>query len=101
MIFTAEQRLIVWPINLIRLLKPDAILAIVELFDDRWNHAMIFAHNPGITECQYQLTGYSINNIPTCGIAAIELDIDSWVEIAAGKGELLYFDYPKRTTEGS
>jgi phosphohistidine phosphatase len=71
------------------------ILAVAELFDDSWEHVMIFCHNPGITQCQYDLTGVHVDNIPTCGIAAIELDIDSWIDIAPDTGTLLYFDYPK------
>ena len=79
----------------------DEILSVAERFDDNWEHVMIFCHNPGITECQYDLAGARIDNMPTCGVAAIELDIDAWVDIAPGRGTLLYFDYPKLITDGS
>ena len=58
---------------------------------------MIFGHNPGLTDLTNKLSGSDIYNIPTCGIAEIDFDIATWNELDFGKGELVFFDYPKKT----
>lgn len=57
----------------------------------------IIAHNPGITEYSNQLTTQIItDNIPTCGIVAVELAIDTWNDIVDKKGTLLFYHYPQK-----
>jgi phosphohistidine phosphatase SixA len=53
------------------------------------------AHNPGITAFANALFSQSIENIPTTGIVAGELDINSWRLAKWGVGKQLFFDYPK------
>ena len=62
---------------------------------------MLFGHNPGLTDLANDLSGSDIYNIPTCGIAEINFEVSSWMEIGAGKGELISFDYPKNIQEHS
>ncbi len=57
-------------------------------------HVMLFAHNPGITEFQYYLSGSLISNMATSGTAHIELYIDTWKEISQGCGRLRHYYYP-------
>jgi len=52
-------------------------------------------HNPGITSLVEMLTGQSIGNLPTCGIALIEFDIPHWKDLGASPGNLAWLDYPK------
>lgn len=62
------------------------------------NHAtsaMLFGHNPGVTDFVNELTHKNIYNIPTCGIAGIELDISSWNEVSETRGQLAFYYYPK------
>lgn len=56
---------------------------------------MLVGHNPGITYFANRLLDDSIENIPTCGIVACELDIKSWKEIRWACGEREFFDSPK------
>ena len=62
---------------------------------------MIFGHNPGLTEFANGLLNETITNIPTTGIVAGKLKINSWSEIKAGCGELMFFDFPKKGKEVS
>lgn len=62
---------------------------------DKHDAIMLFIHNPGITDYVNELTGADIFNIPTCGVAAITLDTNSWAEIGKCKAELLFYFYPK------
>lgn len=57
--------------------------------------ALLFGHNPGITEFTNQLLNVSIDNIPTSGIASATLNLSKWKEIFYGCGKLDAFDYPK------
>ncbi|GHM99175.1 phosphohistidine phosphatase SixA [Cytophagales bacterium WSM2-2] len=63
---------------------------------DKEDVALVFGHNPGITEFANELLNISIDNIPTCGIVSATLKIDSWKDISYGCGKLKSFDYPKK-----
>jgi len=56
---------------------------------------MMFGHNPGFTWLANGLTKEAIENIPTCGIVAIDFDVSSWNEIGKQSGTLRFFEYPK------
>ncbi len=60
------------------------------------NSIMIVGHNPGLTDLIEFLTNQFFDNLPTCGIVCIELDIESWKEINKGTGKIVFFDYPKK-----
>ena len=56
----------------------------------------IFSHNPGITYFVNDLTDNTrIDNMPTCGIFAIQMDIPFWSGFIKAKKGFLFFDYPK------
>jgi len=74
---------------------PQNFEQVISHIDNNIESAMLFAHNPGITDYVCQLTSGYIENIPTCGVAAIDLDIDHWNEINGAKGELIFYYYPK------
>lgn len=54
----------------------------------------LVGHNYTITELAVYLTGVGIDNVPTCGVVAIEYGENGFVA-AAGRGKLLFFDFPK------
>ena len=65
--------------------------------DEKYDTAIFFAHNPGITEATEYLSGEGIGNMPTCGIAKIVFpETETWSEISGGAGTMEFFDYPKR-----
>ncbi len=59
-------------------------------------HALLVAHNPGITDFLACLCDSSLRSMPPCGIARLELDITSWTEVGPGCGREIDFDYPMR-----
>lgn len=77
------------------LATPETILQVVARQDDGFNDVMVFGHNPGITELANQLGDRNIDNVPTCGVVGIELDVQEWAEIVAADGKTVFFDYPK------
>jgi phosphohistidine phosphatase len=78
------------------LATPGVMLGVIQDLDDRLAHVALVAHNPGLTDLCDTLAHARINNVPTCGIVRIQLEIDSWRNASSGCGTLLEFDYPKR-----
>ena len=69
---------------------------VVEQLDDAFNTVALFSHNPGITEFVNNLTdGIKIDNMPTCSIYAINVQVKKWSDFKKAKKEFLFFDYPK------
>jgi phosphohistidine phosphatase len=68
---------------------------IIAGFNDQFNAAAIFSHNPGITEFVNSLTTVRLDNMPTCGIFAVNALIKNWADFASAKKEFWFFDYPK------
>lgn len=73
-----------------------ALLTLVQGLSDGWERVYLIGHNPDLTDLLNALADESIDNVPTCGIAAIEFAVESWSHIMAGAGRLALFDYPKR-----
>lgn len=78
---------------------PDGILAVASEQDNSFNDMIVVGHNPGLTELANRLTGLNIENIPTCGIVAMEADIRDWSELADSRCRLVFFDYPRKRGE--
>lgn len=69
----------------------------IEKMHDEVTHLCICGHNPTISNVINYFAGESITNVPTCGIAVIDFEFDSWKEIGFDTGKLIYYDYPKNT----
>ena len=72
------------------------LIQIIQKINDKYNHVMIFGHNPGFNALGHYLTNYEVDNIPTCGVFVMEFNVNSWQEISQGKGKFISFDYPKK-----
>jgi len=78
------------------LADPATIIGVIEGQEDTFSDIVVCAHNPGITDLANQLSGQSIDNVPTCGVVVIEADTDSWSGIVDSPRTFIIFDYPKR-----
>lgn len=57
----------------------------------------VIGHNPTITDfANYLIAGQEELDFKTCAIAAIDFHVDRWDQIAPAKGELAFFEYPKK-----
>ena len=69
--------------------------------DDKNDTIMIFGHNPGFNDfADILLERNPVYNIPTTGIYCIRFNVDKWKDIQEGNGESVFFDYPKRYSDG-
>ena len=73
----------------------DDLLHVIHAIDDVFRTVMLIGHNPGFHTMSYFLTNYPVDNIPTCGVFEVELDVNSWSRVAEGSGKFISFDYPK------
>jgi len=72
----------------------NTIIKVLNKIDEKYNSVIIFAHNPGLTLLNNHISNNYIENIPTCGIVALQLD-KKWNEIGKNTCKFLYFEYPK------
>ena len=73
------------------------LLELVRNQDDEDETIMLFGHNPDFNDfADILLKQNPVYNIPTTGIYCIKFDVDSWEKVQKGKGEAVFFDYPKR-----
>src|SRR5688500_9586686 len=76
----------------------DQLLKIIHELNDASDEVMIVAHNPGLTDFVNRLNIEPFtDNIPTCGVVSIKLPVASWKDVKWRKGEVSFFDYPKKS----
>ena len=63
--------------------------------DDAFETVAIFSHNPGITDFVNSLTEVKVDNIPTSGVFAVQVNTDSWENFKDAEKKFWFFDYPK------
>ncbi len=68
---------------------------VAENLKDEWKSVAIFSHNPGVTDFINTFDCHPIYNMPTCGVYAIQIEIDSWKDFETGEKLFLFFEYPK------
>ena len=69
---------------------------IVRKIDSNIDNLLLVGHNPGLTLLANFLADKQVDNIPTCGLYGMELDISEWQEIVENSGRFLMFEYPKK-----
>lgn len=94
--FDYDQEKILWLDKLYHCI-PSVFEEVIYEVDDKIKTVFIVAHNPGITDFANQLSsGFSIDNVPTCGIVGIKINAEEWNQFALADKQVFYFDYPKK-----
>lgn len=69
---------------------------VLEKVEDEFDSIALFSHNPGITDFVNSLhAGAMIDNMPTCGIYAVQIQTESWSTFSLSPKIFLFFDSPK------
>ncbi|MDX2301530.1 MAG: histidine phosphatase family protein [Microscillaceae bacterium] len=71
------------------------LLQVVNFLPDSAKRVYLVGHNPGLTMLADYLGDTSITFIPTCGIAYLGFDVESWGLISKGLGHLIWLETPK------
>jgi phosphohistidine phosphatase len=74
---------------------PAVFYDVIRSLDNSYQSVAIFSHNPGITAFVNELSDARIDNMPTCGIFAIQSPIDQWKDFTERINHFWFFDYPK------
>jgi phosphohistidine phosphatase len=70
------------------------LLKIVNGLPDAYDFVALFGHNPGFSDLLYQLTG-QMYDMPTCAVAIVDFDLESWKLVSGDTGSISFYDYPK------
>jgi phosphohistidine phosphatase len=82
------------------LAEPELLLERIGRLPDDATHAMIVAHNPGITELARQLADdVTLPELPTAGACSVVLDIPRWDAVTAAAPIEVYLE-PARGASG-
>lgn len=76
------------------------LLTVVRGFDDHQSNVVLVGHNPGLSEFLRYLTDENYADLPTAGVAVVELPLKSWRYTFEGKGVLKNSLCPKREELG-
>lgn len=77
------------------LAEKDVLSNVISSLPDKHQSIVIFAHNPGITEFVNSSTEENIANLPTCGIAVIDIKSKSWKTAINLQGKLRLLISPR------
>ncbi len=76
--------------------RPETIMNVLTLQDDSYETIFVIGHNPELTEFANFLLEDNFSKLPTLGVLAINLNIDSWNDISEKCGEIDFFIQPKQ-----
>lgn len=75
---------------------PSRLLEKVHEFSNDWNTVFLFGHNPTLTSFINLFANDYLANLPTCGIARLEADVDDWRKIDNANTNLAELYYPRQ-----
>ena len=75
------------------------LVALLRTIAEDQQNVLLVGHNPGITDLANYLVDGRLENIPTCGIFSVELQVQSWQQLDRGATRLLFYNYPKGIAE--
>ena len=58
------------------------VIDIIKETDNKYSIIAVFGHNPTFTYLLNYLASANIDNLPTCGIAILQIDIDEWKDLS-------------------
>lgn len=73
----------------------EAFYEVIRGLNNKHDVVALFAHNPGITAFVNTLTDVHTDNMPTCGMFAVQADTGDWNGFRESSKQFLFFDYPK------
>ena len=72
------------------------LLKVISKTENCYDRVMLVGHNHELTRLVNILAPVDIYNVPTCGIVAYTLTLQTWQEVRWARAELLFFDYPRK-----
>jgi len=63
--------------------------------DNKYKTIAVFSHNPGITAFVNTLTDVHVDDMPTCSVFAVRIQVAEWKDFKDAQKQFWFFDYPK------
>jgi phosphohistidine phosphatase len=79
--------------------RASLLLSAVQQIPEASQTAMLFGHNPTITEFANLLASTHLEGMETCSVVKIEMAITSWHEAAPGRGKKVWYEFPKKSQD--
>lgn len=73
--------------------SPEELLELVQQIDKKHSRVALIGHNPSISWLLSILCDTEVDTMPTCAVAVIKFETDSWKE--AKQGVLAFYQTPK------
>lgn len=73
----------------------EAFFDVISQTDDDHSAIAVFSHNEGITTFANQLSDVRVDDMPTCSIFAVKMELKKWKDFREAEKEFWFFDYPK------
>lgn len=74
----------------------DRLISIIREQNDSKNRIMLFGHNPTFTSiCNELGNNLFFDNVPTCGLVALNFEISRWSQLNRQTGTLDFYQFPK------
>jgi phosphohistidine phosphatase len=90
-----------YPIEKILLKEPvyesvdvSAFIGILRELDDAYSTALMFGHEPSLSEFVSLLSGAPIAPMPKAGVIGLEFSDATWTTVSGGDGSIFYLDAP-------
>ena len=71
------------------------LLELLQGMEGNAAHVVLVGHNPGFSELAHTLAKCAFDEMPTCAVLHLGLDIKHWRDIAPGCGEVRQYLFPK------
>ena len=71
------------------------LMSIIDKLPDNSQQAILFGHNPGLSDLVEHLTNTGPGDLPTCAIVRVDFNTESWHEVGGRTGHLAWWDAPK------
>ena len=72
------------------------VMQTVSLHAEHHRHVMVVGHNPGFTHVYNALSPNPLENLPSFGVAHMQIELDDWSSLAEAEAEILELVFPKR-----
>lgn len=71
------------------------IVDVIKNISNEHSKVMLVGHNPGMTEVVDYFIKDDFYDMPAGGVAIIQFDLASWLDLQKSSAQLLAFEYPK------
>ena len=78
----------------------DQIMECIYQIPNDIHTALLFCHNPAISEAVIELSREKADLLPTCGIACFEFDVENWEDINSSNAIFAHQDFPAKGISG-